>query len=124
MKKYFALFVGVMMCLSAAMAQGGQRLSVEERTKAAMEKVADLRLNDDVSVKTQKVFLDYYTNQQKAMEEMREAGSFDGEAMRKKRQEFGDQRDARLKALLTAEQFKKWSEEIEPSMRPQRRSNK
>ncbi len=54
------------------------------------------------------------------MEEMRASGSTDRDAMMVKRKELSDARDIKLKAIFSADQMKKWKEEIEPSMRPQR----
>jgi len=36
------------------------------------------------------------------------------------RQKFTDERDAKLKEILTADQMKTWKEQIEPTTRPQR----
>ena len=41
--------------------------------------------------------------------------------MREKMQPLIEARDKELKIVLTDEQFKKWKEEIEPSMMPRRR---
>jgi len=124
MKKQFLLMMAVIfMSLTAAKAQGGmQRQTPEERTKATIEKLAPLKLDADQTTKTT-VFSDLYTAQQKAMEEMRASGSFDREAFQAKRKEMDAARDVKLKEIFTADQFKKWQEEIEPSLRPQRRSN-
>ena len=54
---------------------------------------------------------------------MRASGSFDREAYQAKRKEWDATRDVQLKAVFTAEQFKKWQEEVEPSLRPQRKPN-
>ena len=60
-----------------------------------------------------------YTN--KKMEEMRAGGGqFDRDAWQAARQKMTDERDAKLKGLLTDAQLKTWKDEIEPSMRPQR----
>ncbi len=126
MKKQFLLLAAVFfMGFSAANAQGGgmQRQTPEERTKATMEKLAPLQLNADQTTKTTAVFSDSYTAQQKAMEDMRASGSFDREAFMAKRKEWDEARDLKLKAIFTAEQFKKWQDEVEPSLRPQRRPN-
>ena len=37
-----------------------------------------------------------------------------------KRKTLADERDSKLATVLTADQMKKWKEEIEPSLRPQR----
>ncbi|HSN61330.1 MAG TPA: hypothetical protein VLR49_10370 [Ferruginibacter sp.] len=125
MKKQFLLLMAVIfMSFTAAKAQGGmQRQTPEERTKATIEKLAPLNLNAEQTTKTTAVFTDLYTTQQKAMEEMRASGSFDREAFQAKRKELDAARDVKLKEIFTADQFKKWQEEIEPSLRPQRKSN-
>lgn len=99
---------------------GGQRQTPEERTKATIEKLAVLNLDTAAKSKTQAVIADFYTSQQKAMEEMRAGGTFDRDAMTTKRKELSDARDAKLKTIFTTEQMKKWIDEIEPSLRPQR----
>ncbi|MEO6583144.1 MAG: hypothetical protein ABIO05_02400 [Ferruginibacter sp.] len=116
-----ALFV---ITITSAVAQDGQpqRQTAEERTKSTMEKLSPLILGANELIKTEAVFLDFYKTQQKAMEDLRASGSFDREAMMAKRDEMAKQRNEKLKALFTAEQFKKWSEEVEPSLRPQRRN--
>ena len=58
------------------------------------------------------------------MAAMRQSGNMDREAMREKRQQLVTERDSKLKLILTEEQLKKWTEEIEPSMRPQRQPGK
>lgn len=123
MKKQFAVMAfGAIFSIAAAHAQGGggQRLSPEERTKATMEKMAALNLDAGVKTKTAEVITDYNDAQQKAMEEMRASGTMNRETMMAKRKELADVRDTKLKAIFTAEQMKKWTEEIEPSLRPQR----
>lgn len=123
-KQFFLLMAVIFMSVTAANAQGGmQRQTPEERTKATIEKLAPLNLNADQITKTTAVFTDLYTTQQKAMEEMRASGSMDREAFQSKRKEMDAARDVKLKEIFTADQFKKWQEEIEPSLRPQRRSN-
>jgi len=123
MKKQFILMLfAAIFSLTAANAQGGggQRQTPEERTKATMEKMAPLNLDADAKNKTEVVMADFNKAQQKAMEEMRASGSMDREAMMAKRKELSETRDARLKTIFTAEQMKKWIDEIEPSLRPQR----
>lgn len=62
-----------------------------------------------------------FTAQQTAMEEMRNAGTMDREKMKETRDKLNAERDLKLKAILTEDQMKKWINDIEPSMRPQRR---
>ena len=124
MKKQILALLVVLSSFNAVMAQDGQpqRMTAEERVKITMEKMEPLKLSDDVKLKVQAAFTDFYAAQQKAMEEMRASGNMDRDAMRAKRQELSAARDERLKAVLTAEQLKKWQDEIEPSLRPQRRN--
>lgn len=91
-----------------------QRQTPQETTKAAMEKLAPLNLNAEQATKTIVLFTEMYTQQQKAMEEMRAAGTMAREAMMAKRKEMNDARDVKLKSIFTAEQFKKFKDEIEP----------
>jgi len=122
-KQIFLFMMGLMISAGSLFAQGnggGQRLSPEERAKTAMEKIAVLNLNADQSSKTNVIITEFYTTSQKAMEEMRASGSFDREAFQAKREELTKARDAKLKEVLNADQFKKWVDEVEPSLRPQR----
>ena len=43
--------------------------------------------------------------------------------MMAKRKEMNDAQDVNLKLIFTTEQFKKFKDEIEPAMIPQRRNN-
>lgn len=110
-------------CFAIAQSQGFQRRTVEERVKDVNEKLAVLKLSAEQASKSDSVFTEFFTSSDKSIEEMRASGSFDREAMMTKRKELTDARDARLKVIFTAEQFKKFKDEIEPSMRPQRRPN-
>ena len=121
-KKLMMGFLALTCFMGSVMAQGGgmQRQTPEERTKATMEKLAPLTLTTDQTTKTTLVFSDFYNAQQKAMEEMRASGTMDRDAMMAKRDELAKARDAKLKDIFTADQYKKWTDEIEPSLRPQR----
>ncbi|MEO5889209.1 MAG: hypothetical protein ABIQ31_03095 [Ferruginibacter sp.] len=122
MKKQFVLMAfAALLSITAVNAQGGgQRQTPAERTKATMEKLAVFNLDADAKTKTEAVIADYNNTVQKAMEEMRSAGTMDRDAMMAKRKELADARDTKLKAIFTVDQMKKWTDEIEPSLRPQR----
>ena len=122
MKKQI-LFIAIFLFagLSSLTAQEArQRLSVEERTKAAIEKLTPLNLDEESKNKTSVVLKEFFEEQEKAMKEFRESGNADRETIRAKRQELAAARDEKLKKIFTAEQMKKWLEEIEPTLRPQR----
>ncbi len=120
-KKIALLFAAAIFSITALVAQDGrQRMSPEERTKMTMEKMAPLNLSADVKTKIEKIMNDFYTAQQKAMQDMRASGTMDRDAMMATRKKLADERDAKLKEIFTQDQMKKWIDEIEPSLRPQR----
>ncbi len=120
-KQLLLLLTTVCLSISSLMAQDGmQRQTPEERTKAAIEKMAPLNLDAETKTKTEVILTDFYTAQQKAMQEMRASGTMDRDAMMAKRKELAEARDAKLKLIFTQEQMKKWIDEIEPTLRPQR----
>ncbi len=114
------LFAGTLM----ATAQGGggfHRRTVEERAKTAMDKIADFKLDKDKSDQVDSVFTQYYRLQDvKRQEMMSGGGTPDRDKMRVEMQKMGGDRDDKLKKIFTDDQFKKWKDEIEPSLRPQR----
>ena len=109
---------------SMANAQGGggfPRRTVEERAKAAMDKIADFKLDKDKSDQADSVFTQYYRTQDAKRQEMMAAGGTpDRDKMRTEMQKMMGDRDDRLKKIFTDDQFKKWKDEIEPLLRPQR----
>ena len=123
-KMFFVAVIGLM-TVFAVNAQGGggggQRPSVPDRVKATMDKLADFKLDKDKTTQTEAAFTDFYTAQYKMMDDMRAAGGQpDREKMMEERKKLVDARDEKLKKIFTDDQFKKWKDEIEPSMRPQR----
>ncbi len=125
-KQIFVLAAALFVMLGSAQAQGGgmQRQTPDERTAAVLAKIdSAFKPTDAVKASVKTIFMDYFTAQQKSMEDMRASGNMDRDALMAKRKELADARDVKLKAVLTAEQMKTWTEQIEPGMRPQRRSN-
>lgn len=125
MKKTILFIAIALVSVVTARAQGGggggQQRTPEERVKQTMERLADLKLDKDQTDKTTAVFKEFYETRQKMMEEMRAGGGTpDREAMRSKMTKMNDERDEKLKKIFNEEQYKKWKDEIEPSMRPQR----
>lgn len=122
MKKQLVLMaIAAMFSITAVQAQGGgQRMSAEERTKATIEKMAPLKMSDDIKAKAESIISAFYEEQQAAMTEMRNSGSGDREAFMAKRKELAEARDKRLKEIFTEEQMKQWTKDIEPSLNPQR----
>lgn len=98
----------------------GQRASIPDRVKMVMEKLSPLNLNADQQQKTEKVFTDYYTFMQKMMQDARSTGERPDRSVFQK---ATDDRDAALKNIFTDDQYKKFKDEIEETLRPQRRNN-
>lgn len=121
-KQVFILVAALFITVGSAFAQGPQRMTVEERVALAMDKIeAGLKPSDTVRTAAKTVIVDFYTKQQKAMEDMRASGSMDREKMTELRKKMAEERDAKLKLIFSAEQMTKWTNEVEPSLRPQRR---
>ena len=96
-----------------------QRQSVEERVKNVMEKMTPLKLDADQAKKTDSVFTHFYQAQTKMMEEMRSTGSRPDRSVFEK---ITTERDEKLKAIFSADQFKKFKDEVEETLRSQRRN--
>ena len=97
-----------------------QRQTVEERVKNVMEKLkSPLKLDDDQAKKTDSTFTTYYNAQQKMMEEMRASGTRPDRSVFEK---ITTDRDVKLKTIFSAEQYKKFKDEVEETLRPQRRT--
>lgn len=123
-KAIFLLITVVVAGFYTANAQGGgggfQRRTPEEQVKAVKEKLVDLKLSADQTTKSDAVYLKFFKDRDKLFEEMRGGGG-DRDAMREKSQKLANERDDELKKIFDEAQFKKWKDEIEPSLRPQRR---
>lgn len=123
MKKQIALslltfFVSI--ACTIAQNKGAVRLTVAERVKAVSEKLVDFKLDNIKLTKTDSIFTAYYTLVQKQREEIKSAGNTDRTARRDKILKLNIERDEQLKMIFTEDQFKKWKEDIEPALRPQR----
>ena len=127
MKKVILLAAIVMAGFFAANAQRGgggfPRVSLEDRVKTTMEKLAPLNLDKDQQEKTKVVFTDFYAAGQKMREGMRDGGTPDRQAMMDQMKKNADDRDKKLKDIFSADQFTKWKD-IEPSLRPHRPGGK
>jgi protein CpxP len=113
------MFAGVITA-SAQGGGGGQRRTPEERTKRVVDTLTTVfKLDNTVSGQVQTAFMDYYKEQDKLREAMMNGG--DRATMQPAMQKLSDDRDAKLKKVLSEEQFKKFKDEIEPAVMPRRR---
>jgi hypothetical protein len=125
MKFKIGIFLTLMMTgVVIVNAQSGNfpQRTVEERVKAAHEKLDSVfKFDAAKQTKIDSAFATYYRQQDKIREELRSSGERpDRETMISKMQPAIEARDKELKALLTEGEFKKWKDEIEPSMMQRR----
>ncbi|MEO8111348.1 MAG: hypothetical protein ABI594_14995 [Ginsengibacter sp.] len=124
MKTKLTLVVALMLAATIstkAQQQGYQRKTVEERVQSAMEKISDpLKLDKSEQDKTTAVLTDFYTQQDKMRQDARASGTRPDRSVFEK---MSNDRDEKLKAIFTEDQYKKFKDEVEPSMRPQRQGN-
>ena len=110
----------------AVNAQGGfQRRTVEERVQIVQQKLdSAFKLEKTKLADADSAFANYYRATDKMRDEaMSGGGQPDFQAMREKMQPLMDERDKKLQGILTADQYKAWKEQIEPSLRPRRPGN-
>jgi hypothetical protein len=112
------LFAGTVM----VNAQGGfQRRTVEERVATVHQKLdSAFKLDQTKLTQTDSVFTSFYKSTDKVRDEMMNGGQPDFQAMREKMQPSVDERDKKLQGILTADQFKVFKDQIEPTLRPRR----
>lgn len=117
--KITMLFALILIATTGVYAQGMQHRTVPERVKAAMDKINPaLSLDASQQTKTDSAFTDYYTAQMKMFEDARASGN---RPDRSEFQKLTDDRDAKLKEIFTADQYTKFKNEVEETLRPQRR---
>ncbi|MBC7848175.1 MAG: hypothetical protein H7Y31_00495 [Chitinophagaceae bacterium] len=123
MKNRIILVALLLVGFIAANAQGPQRRTIEERVKTIHEKMdSAFKPAAEKLTEIDAIFTDYYKASDKAREELMAGGARpDRDAMMAKMEPITTERDTKLKKVLGEDQFKKWKDEIEPSMRPQRR---
>jgi len=124
MKFRFLLIVSfILLATIAVNAQGGfQRRTVEERVQMVQQKLdSAFKLDKTKLADADSAFADYYRSVDKLRQDMMSGGGQpDFQAFREKMQPLMEDRDKKLQTILTADQFKTWKDEIEPSMRPRR----
>lgn len=115
--KITMLFALLTLSTTGIFAQGQQR-SIPERVKSTMDKITPaLSLNPQQVSGTESAYTDYYTATSKAMEAARASGDRPDRSVFQK---MSDDRDAKLKAIFTPDQYTKFKNEVEATLRPQR----
>ena len=126
MKKRLLILLALVMGVTTfAVAQGGgggfQRRTPEERTAAIHQKLdSAFKLDAKVFANLDSALNTLHRSQDKKREEMMAGGpgNVDREKMRAEMDKFNTAKDDIIKAVLTADQYKIWKEQIEPTMRP------
>lgn len=117
--KITMLIAFILMATTSIFAQGMQRKTVPERVKETMDKItAPLGLNESQVTSTSAAFTDYYNAQMKMFQDARASGA---RPDRSAFQKLAEDRDAKLKTIFTQAQYTKFKDEVEASLRPQRR---
>ena len=130
MKNYFSLSL-LLLCFSVisyAQPQGGgfQRRTPAERVAVIHQKLdSAFKLEPAKLAMIDTALTVLYKKQDARMQEVRDAMMNGGErpdpeAMREEFKKYSDAQEEILKAVLSAEQFTIWKEQILPSMRPAR----
>ena len=122
MKTKTTMFIALLFAITIhANAQGMQRMTVEERVKTTMDKMTTpLNLDTAEQSKTAAVFTDFYTSQNKMREDARASGTRPDRSVFEK---IMNDRDDKLKAIFTDTQYKKYKDEVEATLRPQRQQD-
>lgn len=105
-------------------AQASKR-NVESKVATVMDKFDALKLDKATTETVTDIFTDFYTAQDKIRDNIQGPSTTlaqgfarqDYQSVRKQNEKIIDDRDKRLKKALTADQYKKWTDEIEPSLR-------
>ena len=120
-RKITMLFALILIATTGIYAQGMQRRTVPERVKATMDKITTpLNLDASQASRTDSVFTDYYTAQMKVFQDAQASGNRpDRSAFQKLMQD----RDAKLQTIFTADQYTKFKNEVEETLRPQRQTH-
>ena len=122
MKTKFTMLVAFFLIAATTIyAQEFQRQTVPERVKTTMDKITvPLKLDQSQTDKTDSVFTQFYTAQNKMREDSRASGTRPDRSVYEK---MMNDRDEKLKAIFTADQYTKFKNEVEDSLRPQRQTH-
>lgn len=120
-RKITMLFAFILIATTGIFAQGMQRRSVPERVKATMDKITTpLNLDASQASRTDSVFTDFYTAQMKMFQDAQASGN---RPDRSAYQKLMQDRDAKLQTIFTADQYTKFKNEVEETLRPQRQTH-
>lgn len=126
MKAKAIIVATLLFCYTGLVQAQSKRSSVEERVANVITKFENtLKLDKATQTTVAEVFTDFYTAQDKIRDKVQGPATTlgqgfapqDYQSVRKQNEKIRDERDNRLKKILSAEQYKKWTDEIEPSLK-------
>ncbi|MDF9830148.1 hypothetical protein [Parabacteroides sp. PF5-6] len=109
MKK--VIFICALMVLGTVCMSAQGRGDMQQMMKERVENyVKELKLEGEKATKFREVQNASMEKMRKEMESMRDSGTMDRDAMREKMQKFNEERDAEVKKILSADEFKKYQD--------------
>ncbi|MCF3110116.1 hypothetical protein LL912_15140 [Niabella sp. CC-SYL272] len=122
MRSRLILVLGLFLTLSTSLY--AQKESVGEKVSAVLTKF-DAAIKPDKNKRNsiETIFTDFYTAQEKLRDNIQGSSTLaqglqqDYQSVRKQNEGLFAERDNQLKKTLTADEYKKWKEEIEPTLR-------
>lgn len=127
----FIVALAFLMLFVPAFSHAQQKKVIDEKVAQVHEKFAsELKMENAKLAEVDEIFTDFYTQQERIRENIQKpattpslAQGFAGQDfqnVRKQNENIINYRDEKLKRVLSADQFKKWKDEIEPSLRSRR----
>ncbi|WP_300602646.1 hypothetical protein [Niabella sp.] len=122
MRSRFILVLGLFLTLNSSLY--AQKESVGDKVGAVLTKF-DAAIKPDKAKRSsiETIFTDFYTAQEKLRDNIQGSSTLaqglqqDYQSVRKQNEGLFTERDNQLKKALTADEYKKWKEEIEPALR-------
>ncbi|WP_018630281.1 hypothetical protein [Niabella aurantiaca] len=121
MRSRFILIFGLFLAFSTPM--HAQKEGVGDKVSAVLTKF-DAAIKPDKAKRSsiETIFTDFYTAQEKLRDNIQGSTLAQGlqqdyQSVRKKNENLFTERDTQLKKVLSADEYKKWKEDIEPSIR-------
>lgn len=122
MRSRFILVLGLFLTLSTSLY--AQKESVGDKVSSVLTKF-DAAIKPDKTKRSsiETIFTDFYTAQEKLRDNIQGSSTLaqglqqDYQSVRKQNENLFTERDNQLKKTLTADEYKKWKEEIEPALR-------
>lgn len=126
MKTKLILLASLFLIYTGVLYGQPNRNKVEDRVEKVIARFDNvLKLDKNTSSAVALIFTDFFTAQDRLRENIQGPASSlaqgfarqDFQSVRKQNEKIIEERDDKLKKLLTSDQYKKWIDEIEPSLK-------